>query len=80
MKVPSIDVTDCLAVDSVYFVRVLLSFSSAGVGVGAEVAASAVRLDVVAGVAFRMVESAAEAVCSFTEAAFHTSLRTMFLK
>lgn len=35
MKVPSIDMTDCLAVDSVYSVRVFFSFS-VGVGVGVD--------------------------------------------
>ena len=87
MKVSSIDVTDCLAVDSVYSVRVLFSFSPSGIngvdgwdvdvwtGFDASAVEFELDVDMVVGVAFGVVASAAASV-----RVFHMSLRTMFLK
>ena len=73
VKVPSVDVTDRLAVDSAYSARVF-SLSSVGVGVGVD--GSAVGMDVVVCVAFGLVEFR-PSVEAFR---IRTSQRTMFLK
>jgi len=80
VKVPSVDVTDRLAVDSTYSVRVLLSFPPSSVN---RVDGSVVGFepDVAIDVAFGVVESAAGAVrLSMEVFRIRTSLRTMFLK
>ena len=76
VKVPSVDVTDRLAVNSVYFVRVLLSFPPSSVnGVDGSTVGFEPDVSMVVGAASKVVASAADLVH-----VFHTSLRTMFLK
>jgi len=80
MKVPSVDVTNCLTADSVYFVRVLFSFSSTDIDVRINGSVVGCELNGVA-VAFGVVRSAAGVVhLSVDVFQIYTSLRTMFLK
>jgi len=76
VKVPSVDIINHLAVDSVYFTRVLFSFSLSSInGVDESAVRFKLNLDVVVDTASGVVASVADSVC-----VFYMSLRTMFLK